>query len=180
MANSLLTYVKENPLEAALTVASIHPAVRGISLLHKGYKRAAKLRQILANRKSITLYRGVPLGKVPLKDAKDTLRYNKNFGGWFTTDKGQARWYARKNLPTDLRYGGGAGKQFVGKLYSVKVSPLELRKIKQGSAFYNATYRKFRGSHKRHEFSQKLDDKTFFGTVPKYIRKKATLLEGVK
>ena len=129
----------------------------------------------------MTLYRGVPLGKVPLKDAKDILSYNKNFGGWFTTDKGQAQYYARKNLPTDLKFRrGSAGKQFVGKLYSVKVSPLELRKIKQTSVLYHAPSRKFRSLHERHKFSQKLDDKTFWGTVPKKIRKKATLLKGVK
>ena len=180
MANPLLKYVKENPIQSALTVASIHPVVRGISLLNKGYKRAAKLRQILANRKSITLYRGVPLGKVPLKDAKDRLSYSK-FGSWFTTDKEQAMWYARQKLPTDLKFRwGGAGKQFVGKLYSVKVSPLELRKIKQTSVLYHAPSRKFRSLHERHKFSQKLDDKTFWGTVPKKIRKKATLLKGVK
>ena len=172
MANSLLTYVKENPIQSALTVASIHPVVRGASLLYKGYKRAARLGEILTNRKSITLYRGVPLGKVSLNEAKDRLSYSK-FGSWFTTDKSKAQIYARKNLPHDLRYTGGAGKEFVGKLYSVKVSPTELRKIKQTSAFYNAESRKIRNNplFSMKEFSHKLSDKTFFGTVPKDIRK---------
>jgi len=181
MANSLIKYVKENPIQSAVTVASVIPMVRGASLLYKGYKRAARLGEILTNRKSITLYRGVPLGKVSLKDAKDKLSYSK-FGSWFTTDKEHAMAYARKNLPDNLRYTGGAGKQFVGKLYSMKVSPTELRKIKQTSRFYDAESRKIRNNPIRDmkEFSLKLDDRTFFGTVPKDIRKRATLLQGVK
>ena len=181
MAASLIKYVKENPVQSALTVASVIPVVRGASLLYKGYKRAARLGKILTDRKSITLYRGVPLGKISLKDAKDKLTYSK-FGSWFTTDKEHAKAYARKNLPDNLRYGGGAGKEFVGKLYSIKVSPTELRKIKQTSRFYDAPSRKITNNplQSMKKFSLKLSDKTFFGTVPKDIRRKATLLEGVK
>lgn len=179
---SLLTYVKENPIQSALTVASVIPIVRGASLLYKGYKRAAKLGQILTDRKSITLYRGVPLGKVSLKDAKQQVRYSEGYGKWFTTDKQKAQIYARQQKYTaEQQFGSSAGKQFVGKLYSTKVSPVQLRKIKQSSKLYGSERRDLnRRWSVLDETSIKLTDKTFFGTVPKEIRRTAKLVEGIK
>ena len=181
---SLLTYVKENPIQSALTVASVIPAVRGASLLYKGYRRAAKLGQILTDRKSITLYRGVPLGKVSLKDAKETLDYKKNYGSWFTTNKTQAKIYARTDaVAMGTVSPSKPGKQFVGKLYSTKVSPVQLRKIKQTSKLYGAADRRIDrrwNLREAHRGVYKLTDKTFFGTVPKEIRRTAKLVEGVK
>jgi len=69
MANSLLTYVKENPIQSALTVASVVPAVRVASLLHKGYK-AYKARPV-------TIYRGISDKKLSLKDTKLALAKSK-------------------------------------------------------------------------------------------------------
>ena len=159
----------------------------GVNSLLKGYKRAVKLGQILTDRKSIKLYRGVPLGKVPLKDAKEKLKYDKkDYGNWFTTDKEKAQRYARVNLPDDQRFYGGANKNFVGKLYTTKVSPTELRKIKQTSALHGPFNRKVDRDMGLTTFiennrgSMKLTSKSFTGTVPKEIRRTATLLQGGK
>ena len=50
MANSLLTYVKENPIETALNVATFIPAVGGVikggSLLYKAGKTLSKFHDI--------------------------------------------------------------------------------------------------------------------------------------
>ena len=37
MAQLLINYVKNNPVESAVAVASVIPVVRGASLLYKGY-----------------------------------------------------------------------------------------------------------------------------------------------
>tara|TARA_R100000995_G_scaffold71807_1_gene40475 strand:- start:252 stop:959 length:708 start_codon:yes stop_codon:yes gene_type:complete len=109
MANSLLTYVKENPLETALTVASIHPAVRlGKFAFTAGSFAKQKLKRTLL--KSITnpvtffkgrfkqttgikrgkrLYKNIPLNEKTYKKYIDSRKYG---GKW---DAKQNRWVDR-------------------------------------------------------------------------------------
>ena len=151
MANSLLTYVKENPWETALTVASVIPAVRVASLLHKAHK-AYKARPV-------TIYRGIPNKKLSLKDAKQALalskygfknepkgKLTKGFGNWFTTDIFQA---TRK-----IKQGG--------TLLKTKVDLKTLQKIKDQQPSHRTSIKTFN-----------LQDRNFFGIVPSSIRRKA-------
>lgn len=106
MANSLLTYVKENPLETALTVASIHPAVRlGKFAFTAGSFAKQKLKRSLLRgitnpitflkgrfnkptgiRRDKRLYKNIPLNEKTYKKHIDPRKYG---GKW---SEGRNRW----------------------------------------------------------------------------------------
>lgn len=96
MAQSLINYVKNNPVESALAVASIVPVVRGATLLYKGgrlaYKSLSAIEAKQAVRKSIgvpkktaTVFSGTYKDK-NIKGLPNTsgAKYDK----WFETTKG--------------------------------------------------------------------------------------------
>lgn len=91
---SLLTYVKENPIQSALTVASVIPAVRVASLLYKGSKVAYKSlsaieakqavrKSIGVPKRSVTLYSGSVKGSPSFRNTSGA-EYDK----WFEASKG--------------------------------------------------------------------------------------------
>lgn len=163
MANSLLTYVKENPWETALTVASIHPGVR----LAKAAFTAGKT---LLKTRPVTLYRGV--NKKPsnftLSQAKEIVKMHKTnaklrntvvkekehitspYGNWFTSNKKVALRYSQHH---------GLG----GSLLKVKVPYSTLQKIKKVQPPISKPVT---------EMNKK--NREFFGIVPPSIRRKAT------
>lgn len=109
MANSLLTYVKENPIETLLTVASIHPAVRLGRFAYKGAKTL--LKQTIKNqniKNQYKVYRGEHPGNVQWSTAKGKLKGRYYFTG--KHKKEYARWYAT---------GKGDMRLFSGKVYSI-------------------------------------------------------------
>jgi len=154
--DNAVNYAKNNPIETALTVASVVPAVRigkfayttGKTLL-KNYKTRPH-----------TLYRGVPDKQLTLTDAKKNIAFNKidnkvrgtgakTYGNWFTTDK-----TAAKNI---------AGKQ--GNLYKVKIDHKTLLNLKTTQPKHYSNITKF----------NKLD-REFYGIVTPSIRRQAKKL----
>ena len=183
MAQSLMNYVKNNPVESALAVASIHPAVRlgrfaftaGKSIV-TGIKKRQKLGNILQTRKSVHLYRGVPDKTLTLKEAKQRVKAKHlDHGKWFTTNKDYAKAYAKKVSPSV----GATGK---GSIYRIKITPTELRKMKQGNSSYDTQSRKFHRSlltSKKTDTSIKLTNREFTGVVPDKIRRKAEIFRKI-
>ena len=196
MAQSIINYVKNNPVESAVAVASVIPVVRGASLLYKGYKRAKKLGKILSERKSVYLYRGVPDKKVTLSEAKKRIKQSvgRGYGDLFTSNKKIATGHGTGHL-------GNLREPHKGLLYRIKVTPTELRKMKQtvtqnkkintkiaegisrkltlkrfvsGDFSYKSRYGE--GSPR----GLKLKDRQFYGVVPANIRRRAKLVERLK
>lgn len=197
MAQSLINYVKNNPVESALAVGSIVPVVRGASLLYKGYKRAKKLGKILSERKSVYLYRGVPDKKVTLSEAKKKIKQSteRRYGDLFTSHKKIAIGHATGHL-------GKLREPSKGLLYRIKVTPTELRRMKQtvtqnkkiNTKITEGTSRMFTQKQRfiSGDFSYKsrygegplrglkLKDRQFYGVVPANIRRRANLIERLK
>jgi len=160
---SLLTYVKENPIQSALTVASIHPAVRLGRFAFTAGKALLKTRPV-------TLYRGVH-GKPDnqtLSQAKEIVKIHRAnakltntvvkekghitspYGNWFTSSKKVALKYSQQK---------GSG----GSLFKVKVPYKTLEKIK-----------KVQPPISKPVSAMNKKDREFFGVVPPSIRRKAT------
>jgi hypothetical protein len=159
MANSLIDYVKNNPLETALTVASIHPAVRLGRFAYTAGKTLLKTRPV-------TLYRGVhPVPKTrTLSESKKIIKmtridanlrnYKTNpYGNWFTSDKNVAK-----------RYGNQKG--LGGSLLKVKVPYSTLKKIKDVQPPISKPVT---------AMNQK--DRAFFGVIPPSFRRKANVVK---
>jgi hypothetical protein len=159
MANSLLKYIKENPIETALTVASIHPAVRLGKFAYKAGKTLLKTRPV-------TLYRGVhPVPKTrTLSEAKNIVKmtridaklknYKTNpYGNWFTSSKTVAARYANQR---------GLG----GSLLKVKVPYSTLEKIKKVQPPISKPVTKMNKK-----------DREFFGVIPPKFRRKAKVIK---
>jgi hypothetical protein len=105
---SLLTYVKENPIQSALTVASVIPAVRVASLLYKGSKVAYKSlsaieakqavrKAIGVPKRSVTLYSGSVKGNPSFRNTSGA-KYDK----WFEASKGYGIRYTMPYLNKKL------------------------------------------------------------------------------
>ncbi len=169
---SVFNYVKSNPLESALAVASIHPAIRVGKFAYKGAKTLLKAYK----NRPVTLYRGVPnVGKESLSEIKKRVKINnindknrflkgggnlkKTYGSWFTTDKATAKQYAMYN-PIDKKK-----RPVAGSLFKVKVDLKTLNKIKK--------------EQPRHwSYARWMNDSSreFYGIVPASVRRQAKKL----
>jgi len=165
MANSLLKYVKENPIETALTVASIHPAVKlGRFAFTAGSFAKQKLKRTLLRgatnpitflkgrfnkptgiRRDKRLYKNIPLNEKTYKKHIDARKYG---GKW---DAKQNRWvhpgetlkdkqlaregFANRTPPEQANY-----KRYINMLAETKTSvPTGIR-----------VHKKFRGKYSDH------------------------------
>jgi len=163
--DNAVNYVKNNPIETALTVASVIPAVRigkfaytaGKTLFNYGVK-AYKTRPV-------NLYRGVhPIPKdQTLSKAKEIVKFhrvdaklnnyaNTTYGNWFTSSKKVATNYSQQK---------GIG----GSVLKVKVPHNTLMKLKNVQPPISKPVTKMNENSRE-----------FFGVVPASIRRLAKKL----
>ena len=106
MAQSIINYIKNNPVESALAVATAIPIVRGASLLYKGGRLAYKTlsgieakqavrKSIGVPKRSVTLYSGSVKGKSLFPNTSGA-KYDK----WFEKSKGYTMPYTKTSKST--------------------------------------------------------------------------------